>query len=217
MKKTDKPRKIDRFLHALLAAPARFVLRVHVKGRENIPKEGGYVMLCNHMSFLDPIVLSAAFPRKRMPKYLAKAELFRIPVLRGIIRMFGAIPVERGRGDVGAIRRSVDVAKSGEILAVFPQGTRQKGKNPADTPTKSGGALIATRAGVPILPVCICVKKQRYAFLRRVTVIVGEPIALESLNLLTEEPNFRDATAAAFSAACALGSYRPSALPEATV
>ena len=214
MKKTDKPRKIDRFLHALFAAPARFVLRVHVKGRENIPKEGGYVMLCNHMSFLDPIVLSAAFPRKRMPKYLAKAELFRIPVIRGLIRMFGAIPVERGRGDVGAIRRSVDVAKSGEILAVFPQGTRQKGKNPADTPTKSGGAMIASRAGTPILPVCIRVKKQRYAFLRRVTVVVGEPITLEELGLLTEEPNFREATAAAFRIACALGGYQPSVLPK---
>ena len=217
MKKTDKPRKIDRFLHALFAAPARFVLRVRVKGRENVPQDGGYVMLCNHMSFLDPIVLSAAFPRKRMPKYLAKAELFRIPVLRGIIRMFGAIPVERGRGDVGAIRRSVDVARGGEILAVFPQGTRQKGKNPADTPTKSGGAMIAFRAGVPILPVCICLKKQRYAFLRRVTVVVGEPIALESLGLMTEEPNFREATAAAFGVACALGGYHPSALPETTV
>ena len=215
MKKTDKPRKIDRFLHALLAAPARFLLRVHIHGRENIPTESGCVMLCNHMSFLDPIVLSAAFPRKRMPKYLAKAELFRVPIIKRILPIFGAIPVERGRGDVGAIRRSVDVAKSGEILAVFPQGTRQKGKNPADTPTKSGGGMIAARAGVPILPVCIRVKKQRYAFLRRVDVLVGAPIALEALGLTAEEPNFREATAAAFSAVCELGGYRPSVLPEA--
>ena len=216
MKKTDKPRKIDRFLHALLAAPARFVLRVRIKGRENIPSEGGYVLICNHTSFLDPIVLSAAFPRTRMPKYLAKAELFRIPILRGIIRMFGAIPVERGRGDVGAIRRSVEVAKSGEILAVFPQGTRQKGINPADTPTKPGGAMIATRANVPILPVCIRLKNQRYGFLHRVNVLVGKPLSLEELGLLADEPNFKEATATAFSAVCALGGYRPSALSEHT-
>lgn len=215
MKKSDKPRKIDQFLHALLAAPVRFLLRIRLSGRENIPMEDGCVMLCNHISFLDPIVLSAAFPRKRMPKYLGKAELFRIPVIRRILPIFGAIPIERGKHDVGAIRHSIDVAKSGEVMAVFPQGTRQKGKNPADTPTKPGAAMIAARAGVPILPVCIRVKKQRYAFLRRVDVLVGAPIALEELGLTVEDPNFREATAAAFSAACELGGYRPSALPEA--
>ena len=214
MKKTDKKRKIDQFLHALLAAPARFVLRIHVHGRETVPAEGGYVMLCNHMSFLDPIVLSAAFPRKRMPKYLGKAELFRIPIIRRLLPIFGVIPIERGKHDVGAIRRSIEVAKSGEVLAVFPQGTRQKGKNPADTPTKSGGAMIAAHAGVPILPVCIRVKNQRYAFLRRVDVYIGAPITLDALGLTSEEPNYREATAAAFSIACELGGYRPSALPE---
>ena len=161
MKKADKARKTDRVLHFLLAAPVRFLLRIRVKGKENIPSSGGCVLLCNHMSFLDPIVLSAAFPRTRMPKYLGKAELFRVPIIKRLLPIFGVIPVERGRGDVGAIRRSVDVAKSGEVLAVFPQGTRQKGKNPADTPTKSGGAMIATRADVPILPVCIRVKKPK--------------------------------------------------------
>ena len=181
MKKTDKPRKIDRFLHALLAAPARFILRVRVKGRENIPQDGGYVMLCNHMSFLDPIVLSAAFPRKRMPKYLAKAELFRIPVLRGIIRMFGAIPVERGRGDVGAIRRSVDVARGGEILAVFPQGTRMPGKEPSPDDAKSGIGMMAYRGKSNILPVFIKTKKHKISLFRKVTVIVGKPIMFEDL------------------------------------
>ena len=214
MKNTDKPRKTDRVLHALFAAPARFLLRVHVHGRENIPSEGGHILLSNHMSFLDPIVLSAAFPRARMPKYLAKAELFRVPLLGRIIRVFGAIPVDRSRGDVGAIRRSVEVAKSGELLAVFPQGTRQKGKNPADTPIKHGCAMIAARAGVPVLPVCIHIKKQRYALFRRVDVIVGEPISLERLGLLSDEPSFRDAATTAFSAVCELGGYRPSALPE---
>lgn len=214
MKNTNKQRKTDRILHALFAAPARFLMRVRVHGRENIPKEGGYVLLSNHIAFCDVIVLSAAFPRRRMPKYLAKAELFRIPVIRGICRAFGAVPVDRSRGDVSAIRRSIEVAKSGEILAVFPQGTRQKGKNPADTPIKPGGAMIATRAGVPILPVCLHIKKQRYALFRRVDVIVGKPLSLEELGLITDEPNFREATAAAFSAVCELGGYRPSALSE---
>ena len=214
MKNTDKPRKIDRILHALFAAPARFLFRVHVHGRENIPASGGYVLVCNHIALFDVIVLSASFPRRRMPKYLAKAELFRIPVIRGICRAFGAVPVERTRGDVGAIRRSIEVAKGGEILAVFPQGTRQKGKNPADTPIKPGSAMIAARAGVPILPVCIRIKKERYAFLRRVDIIIGQPLSLDTLGLLGDEPNFREAADAAFSAVCELGGYRPSALPE---
>lgn len=214
MKNTGKPRKIDRILHAIFAGPARFLLRVRVHGSENIPSEGGYVLHANHIALWDVIVLSAAFPRKRMPKYLAKAELFRVPIISSICRAFGAIPVERSRGDVGAIRRSIEVAKGGEILAVFPQGTRQKGKNPADTPIKHGGAMIAARAGVPVLPVCIHIKKQRYALFRRVDLIVGAPISLDALGLLADEPNFREAAATAFSAVCELGGYRPSALPE---
>lgn len=213
-KSTLGPGRFARFAHACLAAPARFLLRVRVTGRENIPAEGGHVLIANHTSFLDPIVLSAAFPRRRMPKYLAKRELFRIPILSTLVRAFGGIPLERGGSDVGAVHRAIAIATAGDILTVFPQGTRRKGQNPANTPVKAGAAMIAARAGVPILPVCIRMKKQKYALFRRVDVIVGEPISPEALGLLCEHPDYKSAATSAFLTACALGGYQKRLLTE---
>ena len=215
MKETLGPGRFARVMHACLAAPARFLLRVRVTGRENIPAEGGYVLIANHTSFLDPIVLSASFPRRRMPKYLAKRELFRIPILGTLIRAFGGIPLERSGNDVGAVHRAIAIATAGDILTVFPQGTRRKGVNPANTPVKAGAAMIATRAAASILPVCIRLKKQRYALFRRVDVIIGTPITREELGLLHDHPDYKAATQSAFLTVCSLGGYQPKALAEA--
>lgn len=214
MKKKKFSNRFGRVAHALLAPLARFLLRVRVHGRENVPKEGGAVVAINHISFLDVIAVSASFPGARMPRYLAKAELFRIPLLASFIRALGAIPLDRGRSDVGAVRQAIEVAEGGELLGLFPQGTRQKGKNPADTPIKSGVAMITARAKCPILPVCIRIKRMRYAFLRRVDVIIGKPILPETLGLLEETPNYREAAEAAFREVCALGGYTPTLLAE---
>lgn len=198
-------------MHFLFAPLARLLLSARIVGRENIPAEGGCVVCANHIAFADPIVLSAVFPRKRMPKYLAKAELFRIPILSSVIRAFGAIPLDRSGSDLRAVRRAIAVAKEGEVLTLFPQGTRQKGKNPADTPIKSGVAMIAAHAGVPILPVCIRMKHQRYALFRRVEVLVGKPLSLEDLGLTAAEPDYRTAAMRAYGEILALGGFAPGA------
>ena len=212
-----KINRFERVMYALLAAPIRFFMRIRCIGRENIPAEGGYVLVSNHISFCDPVVISAAFPAHRLPRYLAKAELFRIPVLSTLIRALGAVPLDRSGKDMGAVRRAVSIAESGEILSLFPQGTRRKGVNPADTPLKSGAGMIAARAGVPILPVCIRLKNVRYAFLRRVDVVVGKPLSQEELGLLAEKPDYKSATEIAFRAVCDLGGYQPTALTEPKV
>ena len=214
MKKTNKSNRFESFMYTLFAPLLRVFLRVKIHGKENIPTEGGCVVAVNHIAFLDVMAVSCVFPRRRLPRYLAKAELFRIPVLRGVIRGLGAIPLDRHGSDVGAVRRAIAIAESGELLTLFPQGTRQKGKNPADTPIKSGVAMIASHARVPILPVCIKLKGERYRFLRRTEVIVGKPIPPEALGLLSDEPNYREAAAVAFRAVCELGGYTPSALTE---
>ena len=199
-------------MHLLFAPLARFLLSARIVGRENIPAEGGCVVCANHIAFADPIVLSAVFPRKRMPKYLAKAELFRIPLLSSLIRAFGAIPLDRSGSDLRAIRRAIAVAEEGEILTLFPQGTRQKGKNPADTPIKSGVAMIAARAGVPILPVCIRMKRQRYALFRRVEVLVGRPLSPEELGLTAKDPDYHAAATRAYGEILSLGGFVPGGL-----
>ncbi len=212
MKKYKQGKRFERVMHALFAPCFRFFLRAHLTGKENIPAEGGYVICANHIAFWDPILISACFPRQRMPMYLSKAELFKIPILRSLLRAFGAIPLERRGSDVKAIRRAIAVAKEGEFLTVFPQGTRQKGKNPADTPIKSGIGMIASHAGVPVLPVCIRMKKQKYALFRRVDIIVGQPISQEALGLVTEEPDYRIAAERAFHEVLRLGGFTPGGL-----
>ena len=212
MKNRKKINRFERIIHVIFALPVRLFTRVRVIGRENIPAEGGCIVCANHIAFGDPIVISATFPRNRMPKYLAKAELFKIPVLASVIRALGAIPLDRGGSDVKAIRRAIAVAESGEMLMLFPQGTRRPGMNPADTPIKAGVGMIAAHAKVPLLPVCIRMKKQRYALFRRVEVIIGRPVAPEALGLLDESPNYRAAADAIYAEVCALGGFVPGGL-----
>ena len=213
MKQVCKSTRFERVMHAIFAPCFRVLLSVRAKGKENIPTDGsGYVICSNHVALWDPVAISAVFPRRRMPRYLSKAELFKIPVLRTLLRALGAIPLERRGSDVKAIRRAIALAKDGEFLTVFPQGTRRKGLNPADTPIKPGAAMIAAHAGVPILPVCIRMKKQKYAFLRRVEVLIGKPISPEELGLTKEDPDYRAAAERAFAEVLALGGFTPGGL-----
>ncbi len=209
MKKMPAKQRFKQLLHLIFAPLFLLFFRVRVDGRENLPTEGGAVIAVNHISFMDTILLAAAFPRRRMPHFLAKSELFRIPLLRGIIRFFGAISLDRGGKDVGAMRLAIATVQEGELLAIFPQGTRQKGKNPADTPIKSGVAMIAAHAGVPILPVCLSMKKNRYAFMRKIHLKIGRMLTPEELSLDSETKSYQRAAQTAFRAVCELGGYLP--------
>lgn len=209
MKKKPEKQRFKRFMHLLFAPLFLLFFRVKVEGRENLPAEGGAVIAANHISFMDAILLAAAFPRKRMPRFLAKSELFKIPLLRGVVRLFGAISLDRGGKDVLAMRRAITTVQEGELLAIFPQGTRQKGKNPADTPIKSGIAMIAAHAGAPIYPVCFSMKKNRYAFLRKIHLKIGKALTPQELGLDAETPSYQSAAKTAFRAVCELGGYLP--------
>ncbi len=202
---------LERTLHAILCLPIRFFLRVHIHGRENIPKEGGCVVCSNHVQAIDVLILSAAFPAKRMPRYMAKSDFFKIPVFRGLIRALGAFPVHRGKGDLSAMKHSIELLGEGNVLAVFMQGTRQKGKNPADTPYKAGAAMIASRAGAPMLPVCLVTKKQKYAFLRPVHLYIGKPIMPSVIE--GERDSYREDAGTVYGEICRLGGFTPS-LPK---
>lgn len=194
-------------IHRMLSGIVRFFLRVHISGVENIPTEGGLVVCANHISLTDPVAIAAAFPRQLT--FLAKAELFRIPVLRSIIRAFGAHPLDR-RGDISAMKKAISMANEGAPVLIFPQGTRQQKKNPADTPVKNGAGMIAMRAGVPLLPVCIKTKRMKYRFLRRIDIIVGTPVDPASLGLTSGgSAEYAVATKAVFDSLCALGGFTP--------
>lgn len=152
----------------------RFLFKVNVIGAEKFPKEEGLVVCCNHISNWDPMFLGSFCPRK--VRYMAKEELFRIPLLSSILVSWGAFPVKRGAGDRAAIRTSLEIAQGGDVLGIFPEGTRSKtGKLGKALP---GGAMIALRSGVRVVPVAII---GPYRFFRPINIIYGDAIDLKEL------------------------------------
>ncbi len=147
-------------------------------GAENVPDEGGAVVASNHLSFLDPLALGVAYPRRSY--YFAKKELFEVPVFGWIVRKCYAFPVERGAADTRALKNAIEVLKAGELLVMFPEGTRSR--DGVMQPFDLGAALTASRAGVPIIPAAVTGTNQVLPLgarcLRRGSVAVsfGEPI-----------------------------------------
>ena len=162
----------------VIVAPLyRFFMRVKVRGVENVPLDGGIVLCANHIAAVDVISIGCVCPRQLT--FVAKKELFSVPLLGKIVKALGAIKVDRGANDVGAIKASVEAAKNGAVLSI--QGHRYPGVNPATTPIRHGAALIAYHSQCDVIPVCINVKNGKYAFLRKIEVIFGKPIKYSEL------------------------------------
>ena len=194
-----------RIIYALLAGIVGFIFNYKVIGREKERDEGGYVVCANHVSATDAIALCYAF-RKNQVYFMAKKELFKVPVLAPLIKLLGAFPIDRGGSDVGAIKSAVRIVEEGKCLGIFPQGHRYPGENPRDTKTKNGMALIATRASADIVPAYIWRKKNKFKLFRRTYIIIGEPIAFESLNYSSEASGeYARITEIVFDKICTLG------------
>ncbi|MCP9849900.1 lysophospholipid acyltransferase family protein [Cyanobium sp. Morenito 9A2] len=149
---TPRPSLTYRLISYLLVFPVfRLLFRGRILGKENVPMEGALVVVANHGSHLDPPLLGHALGRP--VAFMAKAELFKVPLLGRIIRACGAYPVSRGASDREAIRTATDRLAEGWATGVFIDGSRQvDGRVNAPLP---GAALLAARAGVPLLPVAI--------------------------------------------------------------
>ncbi len=145
---------------------------MRVFGVENVPMTGPLIVACNHVSYVDPVALGVALPRRVW--YMAKVELFRIPILGPTIAALGAYPVDRGKGDVAAIRGSLRVLKEGKAIGIFPEGTRNVH---GDLPVQSGVALLASLAGAPVLPAFVR-GGDRAKRLGKLSVAFGEPMSL---------------------------------------
>ena len=126
-----------------------FDLKVY--GLEHMPRRGGLLIVSNHQSYLDPVVLASKTPRPL--SFLAKSELFEVPGFGWLIRNLNAFPVRQGEGDVGAVRETIRRLQEGHALNMFPEGSRSDDGEIA--PMQSGIGLIVRRAGVPVLPAAI--------------------------------------------------------------
>ena len=127
------------------------LLRIQVEGLENIPTEKGCILASNHRSNLDPFVLNTVSPRPIF--FMAKQELFRIPLFGWFIKKAGAIPVKRNKRDIGALKKAVNLLNEGYCIGIFPEGTRAK---PGEfRKPQSGVGLIVSKTDSPIIPIRI--------------------------------------------------------------
>ena len=169
------------FLMGLASWPVAVGLyRLRARGLEHLP-EGGFVLAANHTSNFDPWPLGMPLWPRRQLRFMAKAELFN-PVLAPLVRATGAFKVRRGEGDVEALRRAIELVGKGEIVVMFPEGTRQrKGlrKKHAARP-HTGAARIALAAGAPLVPAAIA-GTDRLMRLGPLRVRYGEPLDLSDL------------------------------------
>lgn len=194
-----------RIIYALLAGIVGFIFNYKVINRERERDEGRYIVCGNHVSATDAIALCYAF-RKNQVYFMAKKELFKIPVLAPLIRLLGAFPIDRSGSDVGAIKSAVKLVEDGKCLGIFPQGHRYPGENPRNTKTKNGMALIATRAKADIVPCYIWRKKNKFRLFRRTYIIIGEPIPFETLNYDPDgSGEYARITSIVFDKICTLG------------
>ena len=167
-----------RLLQVFFTVFFKFFFRAEIIGKENLPAEGGVILAANHMSTWDPPFLATFLSRP--VSYMAKKELFDVPILRQIIESCYSFPVKRGAADRGAIKAALQALKEGRCIGLFPEGTRSRdGKIHK---AEAGVALLAAMGDVPVVPAAILGTDRIFSlrsFFPKLTVIYGKPMLLD--------------------------------------
>ena len=156
---------------AVVRAFYRMLFKVEICGVENIPTDKNFIVAPNHLSNFDPPLIAAFLPVNMA--YMAKASLFKVPIVSQVIRAFDAFPVKRGEG-MSAIRTAIRILKEGRSLVIFPEGMRVRTSGVLGQ-GQQGTVMIATKAKVGLLPVGI---ETTYKFRSKVKVTIGEYVDL---------------------------------------
>ena len=139
------------FSKVILRLYFRFGFGLELLGSAHVPPSGPFILASNHVSFLDPPLLGAACPRRL--RFMARADLFDHPLLGAYLRGVHVVPLKRGESDLGAIHHAIRLLHDGEVLAIFPEGGRQRSGRLGFA--KRGVGLLAETARVPIVPVLV--------------------------------------------------------------
>jgi len=139
------------FLKPIAVGIMRALFRLEARGTEHVPRQGPVLLVANHSSFLDPPLVGGVTPRPM--SFMAKAELFRVPLLGALIRRLNARPVRREGADAGALRTALRILQDGGVLLMFPEGTR--GPEGTLRDPKPGAAMLAVMSGAPVVPVFV--------------------------------------------------------------
>lgn len=164
-----------RTARVLLWGLFRLLYRFEARGVSNIPQSGPVVLCSNHKSLIDPVTLGIGATRKI--HYMAKEELFRIPLFNSLIRALGAFPVKRGGVSKEAIRTAINVLKADKVMGIFPEGSRKGERIEGVGMGKRGAITIAARSGAVVIPVAII---GDYWLFRKLTMVCGAPLDLSS-------------------------------------
>ncbi|MHB8586200.1 MAG: lysophospholipid acyltransferase family protein [Thermoplasmatota archaeon] len=144
----------QKFYHAsgvVLTPMIRRAWKIHAEGVDNVPKEGAAILASNHLSYLDHYTMPAMIPGLRMVYFISKAQHFDVPIQRWLFEQWGVIPLRRGQGDDEALARAREVLRAGNLLCIYPEGTRSTdGKLHRG---RTGVARLALEIGVPVIPV----------------------------------------------------------------
>ncbi|WP_439950984.1 lysophospholipid acyltransferase family protein [Neobacillus fumarioli] len=169
------------FAKNVASAVFKPLYRVEAIGIEHFPMEGAVLLCTNHISNFDPVVVGITAPRPI--HFMAKEELFSVPVLKGIIKNLHAFPVKRGFSDREALRKGLSVLKEGHVLGLFPEGHRSKtgelGKGLA------GAGFFALRTDCSVVPSAII---GPYKSFQKVKVVYGKPISMEEMRRAKASP-----------------------------
>ena len=162
-----------KFIRGILSVFLKLFFRIERIGVSNIPKEGSYVFCSNHISALDPIIIGTV--RERAFYFLSKEELVKIPIIGAILKRVNIIPIKRGAGDLGAMRKSIEVLKENKALVMFPEGTRSKDGQLKEA--KDGISLIVKKSGCNVVPCAVVGKMKPF---NKIKVIYGTPIDMST-------------------------------------
>lgn len=181
MRERDRPSLFYRFV-VLASKPVLYgIYRLEVEGLEHVPASGGFVLSANHSSSFDPWPLGIPIGDQHYLRHMAKSELYWRP-LKWLVDAGGGFPVRRGERDTQAIEKAVALARQGDAVVMFPEGTRRKKglRKKFEARAHSGAARIALEAGVPLVPAAIS-GTDRLARLAKLRVRYGPPIELDDL------------------------------------
>lgn len=153
-----------------------FIYRIKLLGKENLKQQGKMILIANHVSGKDPIFMHLIVKQKIY--YMSKKELFKNPFVSWLVTWLGAFPVDRGKGDLGAIKTALQVLDEGKTMGIFPEGKRNLTGNGVIAPFQHGAAMIALRSGAPVLPIYISPVRPFH----RTYIVAGKPIDLKNTN-----------------------------------
>lgn len=179
-----KPHPVWKLAQTLCRVTTTLAFDLKVYGAHRVPSEGGVLLVSNHQSYLDPVLVGVRL--KRPLSYMAKSELFRFRPFAWLIRALGAFPVKQGAGDVGAMKETIARLQEGRALNIFPEGSRTE--DGELLPIEKGVGLVIRKAKVPVVPVVIhgsyeaWPKDQKLPRPHPIRILYGRPLDLSSMD-----------------------------------